>query len=269
MHVVVTGGSSGIGLEVAKIYARRGASVSLIARNAGRLETARGEIEQHSAGATKVFIVSADAAVGSEISAAIKACEAAHGPCDILVASAGIVEPGLFHEQTPQAFEAQWRTNFTGVVNTVRDVYASMRDRGEGRIMIVSSAAAFIGIPAYAAYCGSKSALVGFADALRLEAMSKGVPVGGAGGVTVGICFPPDTDTPQLARELQSRPREAEILMGRIKPRRTEEIAARLVAGIDRRSAHVYFTGSIAALALFGPLVRPFIEIWYRLKLGR
>lgn len=261
MHVVVTGGSSGIGLEVAKIYARRGASVSLIARNADRLETARREIEQYSAGATKVFVVPADAAVSAEISAAIKACEAAHGPCDILVASAGIVEPGWFHEQTAEAFEAQWRTNFTGVVNTVRDVYASMRGRGEGRIMIVSSAAAFIGIPAYAAYCSSKSALVGFADALRLEAMPK--------GVTVGICFPPDTDTPQLARELQSRPREAEILMGRIKPRRAEEIAVRLVTGIDRRSAHVYFTGSIAALALFGPLVRPFIEIWYRVKVGR
>jgi 3-dehydrosphinganine reductase len=88
-------------------------------------------------------------------------------------------------------------------------------------------------------------------------------------GITVGVCFPPDTDTPQFSRELESRPKEAELLMGRIKPRQAQEIAERLVSGIDRRSAHVYFTASISALALFGPLARPFVEIWYRLKLGR
>lgn len=261
MHVVVTGGSSGIGLEVAKVYALRGASVSLIARNLDRLEKACSEIEKSSGGRAKVFCAAADAAVCTEMSSAIMACEAAHGPCDILVASAGVVEPGWFHEQAPDLFESQWQTNFVGVVNAVRAVYAGMRSRGAGRIMIVSSAAAFIGIPAYAAYCSSKSALVGFADSLRLEAMPK--------GVTVGVCFPPDTDTPQLSRELESRPKEAELLMGRIKPRRAQEIAERLVSGIDRRSAHVYFTASISALAMFGALARPFVEIWYRLKLGR
>lgn len=261
MHVVVTGGSSGIGLEVAKIYARRGASVSLIARNIDRLNAARTEIEQASGGKAKVFAAAADAAVRAEISAAIQACEASHGPCDILVASAGIVEPGWFHEQAPDLFDVQWQTNFAGVANVVRPVYSGMRRRGQGRIMIVSSAAAFIGIPAYAAYCGSKAALVGFADALRLEAM--------ATGVSVGICFPPDTDTPQLSRELESRPKEAELLMGSIKPRPAKEIAEKIVVGIDRRSAHVYFTALIAALGLFGPLARPFIEIWYRLKSRR
>lgn len=261
MHVVVTGGSSGIGLEVAKIYARRGFPVSLIARNPDRLEAARREIEQACGGKVNIFLGAADAAVGAEISAAVQACETANGPCDILVASAGVVEPGWFHEQAPELFEAQWQTNFAGVANAVRAVYAGMRKRGQGRIMIVSSAAAFIGIPAYAAYCGSKSALVGFADALRLEAVST--------GVTVSICFPPDTDTPQFSRERQSRPKEAEILMGRIRPRPAGEIAEKLVSGIDRRGAHVYFTPSITALALFGPLARPFIEIWYRLRLGR
>ena len=261
MHVVVTGGSSGIGLEVAKVYARRGASVSLIARNMDRLEAARNEIERTLKDSGKVFVVGADVASGAELSAAIQACEAALGPCDILVASAGVVEPGWFHEQQADVFQAQWQTNVTGVVNAVRAVYAGMRRRGEGRIMIVCSAAAFIGIPAYTAYCASKSALVGFTDALRLEAM----PV----GVAVGICFPPDTDTPQLTRELHNRPKEAEMLMGRIKPRRAAEIAEKIISGIDRRSARVYFTASITALGLFGPLARPFIEIWYRLRIRK
>jgi 3-dehydrosphinganine reductase len=261
MHVVVTGGSSGIGLEVARIYARRGASVSLIARDAGRLATARLAIESVASADGRIFAVAASVGNAEELSSAIDACEAAFGPCDILVASAGIVEPGWFHQQSPDLFDAQWQTNFSGVVNTVRQVYAGMKARGEGRIMIVSSAAAFIGLPAYSAYCASKAALVGFADALRLEAMGT--------GVSVGICFPPDTDTPQLARELESRPQEAEILMGRIKPRQSDEIAALLVRGIDRRSSRVYFTASIAALALFGPLAKPFIELWYRFRTRR
>jgi 3-dehydrosphinganine reductase len=179
----------------------------------------------------------------------------------VVVACAGIVEPAWFHDQPADVFDGQWRTNFVGVADAVRLVYAGMRTRGQGRIMIVSSAAAFVGIPAYAAYCASKSALVGFADALRLEA----IPA----GVTVGICFPPDTDTPQLAKELQSRPREAEILMGKIRPRPAPRIAEAIVAGIDRGAARIYFSLSIAALAMFAQLLKPWIELWYRLRAGR
>ena len=80
MHVVVTGGSSGIGLEVARIYARRGASVSLIARDPSRLEIARQEIRRIGEGKAQVFAAAADVAVEKDVSAAIRACEAALGP---------------------------------------------------------------------------------------------------------------------------------------------------------------------------------------------
>jgi 3-dehydrosphinganine reductase len=260
MHVIVTGGSSGIGLEVARIYAGRGASVSILARNPVPLEAARLDLEGRAADVGRIFAAAADVAAGDELSRAIAACEAALGPCDVVVACAGIVEPAWFHDQPADVFDGQWRTNFVGVVDPVRLVYAGMRARGQGRIMIVSSAAALVGIPAYAAYCASKSALVGFADALRLET----VP-----GVTIGICFPPDTDTPQFARELQSRPREAEILMGKIRPRPAPRIAEAIVAGIDRGAARVYFSLPIAALAMFAPLLKPWIELWYRLRAGR
>ncbi len=257
MHVVVTGGSSGIGLEVARIYAARGASVSIIARDPQRLQAARLQIEQSAPGSL-LCATAADVCDADSLAGAIGACEAQLGPCDILVACAGTVDPVLFHEQSDEGFRAQWETNFTGVVNAVRHVYAGMRDRGDGRIMVVSSAAAFLGIPAYTAYCASKSALVGFVDALRLEAQSS--------GISVGICYPPDTDTPQLAHELRKRPKEADMLMGRIRPRRADKIASLIVGGIDRRKARVYFTVSVAALALFGPSLKPWIELWCRLR---
>jgi 3-dehydrosphinganine reductase len=261
MHVVVTGGSSGIGLEVAKIYAAKGASVSIIARNPERLQSAHERIEKAAANGARVFSAAADVADSAALSAAISACEAARGPCDTLIVSAGVVDPAWFYEQSDEAFRAMWETNFHGAVNAVRAVYQGMRKRRDGRIMIVSSAAALIGIPAYAGYCGSKAALVGFVDALRLEAMPD--------GISVGICFPPDTDTPQLAWEVHCRPREAQMLMGKVKPRRADSIAAGIVEGTTKRKARVYFTLSIAALSIFGPFIKPFVELWYRLRTRR
>jgi 3-dehydrosphinganine reductase len=260
MHVVVTGGSSGIGLEVAKIYAAKGVSVSIVARNSERLQSACERIESAATAGANVFSAAADVADPAALSAAIAACEAVQGPCDTLVVSAGIVDPAWFYEQSGEAFRAMWETNFHGAVNAVRAVYQGMRKRREGSIMIVSSAAALIGIPAYAGYCGSKAALVGFVDALRLEAMPD--------GISVGICFPPDTDTPQLAWEAQCRPREAQMLMGKVKPRPADSIAAAIVDGISKRKARIYFSLSIAALAIFGPAIKPFVELWYRVRVG-
>ncbi|SFB50737.1 Short-chain dehydrogenase [Rhizobium sp. NFR07] len=261
MHVVVTGGSSGIGLEVAKIYAAKGVSVSIVARNPEKLQSAHERIEKAAATGATVYSAAADVADATALSAAISACEAAQGPCDTLVVSAGIVDPAWFYEQSDEAFRAMWETNFHGAVNAVRTVYQGMRKRREGRIMIVSSAAALIGIPAYAGYCGSKSALVGFVDALRLEAMPD--------GISVGICFPPDTDTPQLAWEIHCRPREAQMLMGKVKARPADSIAADIVNGITKRRARVYFSLSIAALSIFGPAIKPLVEVWYRFRTRR
>jgi 3-dehydrosphinganine reductase len=260
VHVVITGGSSGIGLAVATIYARRGYRVSLIGRNVARLEAAREAIRREATNAS-IFTTSADVSLADQAANALTDCEVAHGPCDILVASAGVVEPGWFHDQEGAAWRAQWQTNLDGVANAVHFAYPKMRQRGRGSVMIVSSAAAFIGIPAYAAYCASKAALVGFADSLRLEAMPS--------GVRIGICFPPDTDTPQLAQELRGRPAEAQMLMGRIRPRPAGEIAAKIVYGIDKGRARVYFNLSVWALAMFGPMLRPWIALWYTARVGR
>lgn len=252
MHVIVTGGSSGIGLEVARIYARMGGHVSLIARDLPRLEQARSDLVAHVPDLKdKIRTAPADIGTASEIASAVAACESAFGPCDILVASAGTVEPGLFEEQTSQAFAAQINTNLFGTVNTVRAVYASMQRRRTGRIMIVSSGAALIGIHGYTAYCSSKSALIGFAEALQAEAS--------ANGVKVSICFPPDTLTPQLEKELPHRSPQAQSLMGAAPPWPASDVAERIVRGIATGRSKVYFGFSITALGLLGPLIKPFL----------
>ncbi len=91
--------------------------------------------------------------------------------------------------------------------NTIRAALPGLRLTG-GRLMIVGSGAGLIGLYGYAAYCATKSALVGLADSLRLELASD--------RISVGLCYPPDTETPQLAQERPLRPAEAEIMMGKV-----------------------------------------------------
>lgn len=253
-HVIITGGSSGIGLEIARIYADRGARISLLARTLSTLEAAQAELARTNATA-KVLIDSADVTDEIQTVEAIRRCEESFGPCDILITSAGIVEPGVFETISTEAFERQMRTNFTGSVNAVRAVYAGMKQRRCGRIMLVSSGAGLIGIYGYAAYSASKFALHGFAEALRSEARPQ--------GVSVSVCFPPDTETPQFTRELEHRPLEAAVIMGSVAPWASSAVAARIVRAIDKRSFEVFFGLSLGSLGRFGSTLKPFLNWWF------
>jgi short-subunit dehydrogenase len=256
VHVIITGGSSGIGLEVARLYLRSGASVSLVARGIDRLEAARNDLERSVAGSrARIAIASADTHIEPELQKAFAFCEEVNGPCDILIASAGIVEPALFDQQAPDVFAAQIGTNLMGTVHAVRCVYPGMKGRRAGKIMIVASGAALIGIHGYSAYCASKSALVGFAEALRWEAETF--------GVGVSICFPPDTRTPQFDQERPKRSPQARRLMGAAPAWEADAVAAKIVRATVQGKAKLYFGLSLTALGWFGPLIKPVLIWWY------
>ncbi|WP_075292571.1 SDR family oxidoreductase [Pararhizobium arenae] len=253
-HVIVTGGSSGIGLAVARIFAARGAHISLLARTPELLVAARENLLA-TYPETKVHIESVDVADNTAVADVVLRCEALLGPCDTLVASAGIVQPGRFENMPAAVFDRQIDTNFTGSANAVRAVYGAMKARGDGRIMLVSSGAGLIGIYGYSAYSASKFALHGFAEALRAEARPH--------GVTVSVCFPPDTVTPQLAREIAERPPEAAVVMGKVAPWPAEAVAARIVNAIDRGTFEVFFGATLYGLGRFGSLAKPFLNRWF------
>jgi short-subunit dehydrogenase len=253
-HVIITGGSSGIGLALARIYAGRGARISLLARTLSALEAAQGELAKDRDAST-VRIESTDVVDESQTAAAIRRCEDAFGPCDILITCAGVVEPGLFEALSSDAFDRQLQTNFSGSIHAVRAVYAGMKARRSGRIMLVSSGAGLIGIHGYTAYCASKFALHGFAEALRSEARPH--------GIRISVCFPPDTETPQFARELEHRPPEAAVIMGRVAPWPADAVASRIVRAIDRGEFEVFFGWTLRALGRFGSTVKPFLNWWF------
>lgn len=245
MHVIITGGSSGIGLEVARSYLKNGHRVSIIARDTVRLASAKNELAAISA---MIDVVEADVCDIEGITSAIQFCELNAGPCDLLVTSAGVVEPALFQDADHVSFRRQIDTNLMGTVNAVNAIYAGMRARGHGAIMLISSAAGHLGIPGYTAYCASKAAVASFAESLRCEAEK---------GIYVGVCFPPDTQTPQLVQELKSRPYVATLLIGKSKPWPVKKIAQQIVVAIEGRKPELHFGFRLKALALFGGIVKP------------
>ncbi|WP_432026303.1 SDR family oxidoreductase [Streptomyces sp. 1222.5] len=243
--MIVTGGSSGIGLATARLFARRGAKVSLIARGRKRLEEAAKEL---SAAAR-----AADVADQAALTRAIAELEEEQGqPCDILIASAGLARPGHFLELPDEVFRQMMEVDYFGTLYAIRAVAPGMVERGHGSVVAVSSAAGLIGIFGYSAYGPAKFAVRGLMESVRAELNPH--------GVHVGVVFPPDVDTPQLAEENQWKPEETRVVGGTIKPLTAEKVAAAMVDGIERQRFVTCPDAATRALARFGSVLLPFLN---------
>lgn len=225
-HAIITGGSSGIGLAVAHRLAARGLAVTLIARDPAKLDQARLEVEaRRNNPAQPVQALSADVSDEAALTAAIGQAVAIAGPPTLLIASAGIAVPGYFAELSGAIFRETMEINYFGSLYAVRAVVPMMRANG-GRIVLVSSGAGLIGLFGYAAYSPSKFALRGLAESLDAELRHE--------GVRVSICFPPDTDTPQLATENLTKPAETKMMTAGAQTLSADAVAASILRGIDR-----------------------------------
>lgn len=223
----ITGGSSGIGLALAKHFAARGAQVWIAARRMDQLLAAQGQIQAACISASQqVGILQLDVADHDQITAVAAELESKAGAPDYLVNSAGVVHPGEFLKLDLHRFEWMMDINYFGTVYTTRALLPAMVKRGSGHIINISSSAGFIGVYGYTAYCASKFAVRGFSDALRSEIKNC--------GVSVSLVFPPDTDTPQLAYEEPFKPpitREVTKSAGLMSP---DQVARKVLDGVDR-----------------------------------
>lgn len=255
-HVLITGGSSGIGLALARQAAGEGARVSLIGRDATRLASAVASLPA----ATTVFCATADVSVEAEITAAIRSAEAVHGPVDVLITSAGMAQPGYFEAIPTGVFERTMAVNYFGTLYAIKAVEPSMRARRTGSIVLISSGAGLVGLFGYTAYAPSKFALRGLAEALRAELKPA--------GITVTIVYPPDTDTPQLTAENLTKPAETKALTACAGIWSAESVARATLSGVRRGKFSVTPGFTLTALNGLHSAIAPLLR-WHFDRIAR
>uniref|UniRef100_A0A914CCD0 3-dehydrosphinganine reductase n=1 Tax=Acrobeloides nanus TaxID=290746 RepID=A0A914CCD0_9BILA len=207
-HAFVTGGSKGIGKEIAIELVRRGCqTVSIAARKRKDLEAAAQVISSHCKQNQKVHYYELDVSTDYKtIEAVIQKAVSESGPIDFLVNNAGLVAQGAFDDLPIESFESQLKINYLSAVYTTRAVVESMKSRRNGHITFVSSAAGQCAIWGYTAYSPSKFAIRGFAEALHMELLPY--------NIGVSILFPPNTETEGFQEELKTMPEEVKLISG-------------------------------------------------------
>jgi NAD(P)-dependent dehydrogenase (short-subunit alcohol dehydrogenase family) len=245
--ILVTGAARGIGAELARRAAARGARVALVGLEVDRLAALARELgDRHGFWDCDV---TDQAALDRTVAAAISTL----GGLDAVVANAGIASYGTVAISPADALARVVDVNLTGAIRTARATLAALRAR-RGYLLFVSSAAALAHAPGMAVYAATKIALQHFAGALRLELAHE--------GVDVGVAYPGWIET-DLMRDVQRDiPGFDDMRRGLPPPFSTVtplgDCADALVTAVERRRRTIYVP---RALGLFAPL-RPVLWSW-------
>jgi len=191
VHAVVTGGGSGIGAATAAALLRAGARVTLMGRDAARLEAQRASLGD----ADKVACVSVDVTDEAAVEAAFTQAAEQLGAIDVLVNNAGQAQAAPFAQTDLALWRRMLDVNLTGAFLCTRAVLPTMLARKHGRIVNVASTAGQVGYPYVAAYCASKHGVIGMTRALALEVATQ--------GVTVNAVCPGYTETELLQASIE------------------------------------------------------------------
>jgi NAD(P)-dependent dehydrogenase (short-subunit alcohol dehydrogenase family) len=172
--VVITGGSRGLGLLLAREFGREGARVTLAARDEVELQRARDDLSSRGIDAA---VIVCDVGNREDATQLIHDVAARTGGIDVLVNNAGVIKVGPLDHMQRGDFEEAMAVHFWGPLHTMLAAIPDMRRRGGGRIVNISSIGGKIGVPHLTPYCASKFALTGLSDSVRGELAKDGIRV--------------------------------------------------------------------------------------------
>lgn len=240
-NIIITGGSSGLGLELARYYAKKGNNIGLIARDPGKLQSAAEQLQTLSPN-IKVIWHSADVSVPEAAGEAISQLAGFLGGLDLLINSAGILREGRFEEIPIETFREVMDINLFGTINIIKAALPYLK-ASKGTVVNIASMAAHTGVFGYTTYTASKHALAGFTESLRYEMKPQ--------GVSVQIICPPEFDSPMVDELNRNRTPEnrAHVLMIPTQP--LEVIVKSTVKAIESGRYHTV-TGFKAKSTAFG-----------------
>lgn len=234
-HILVTGGSSGIGLACAKRAAFLGANVTILGRRVDVLEQAAAEIQAARTADTFVQVISADVSQEEVVRIALCGLIDDRGLPDMVINSAGVTHPGEFTNISTDIFHWNMDINYFGTVNVLKTLVPGMIQRRSGKIINISSGAGLFVYYGYTAYGAAKSAVNGLSEGLRMELKPY--------GVQVSVVISGDTNTPQLEYENKYKPditRAINQVGGLLQP----EQVAREIFDQASRGKYLILTGS-------------------------
>ncbi|TKR68509.1 hypothetical protein L596_024482 [Steinernema carpocapsae] len=228
-HAYVTGGSKGIGKQIAIELIKKGCSVTIAARKVSDLEAAAKELKllcESRGKGQKVQWYSYDVTESSEkIEEMIREAEKELGPIGVLINNAGFSTQEAFEDLPISSFENQMKVNYLSGVYAARAIISSMKSLGGGHIGFVSSAAGQCAIWGYSAYSPAKFAVRGFAEALHMEMLPY--------NIGVSILFPPNTATEGFQVELATMPEQVKLISDSAGLFQPEYVAKTFVSDIE------------------------------------
>jgi NAD(P)-dependent dehydrogenase (short-subunit alcohol dehydrogenase family) len=172
--VLITGGSRGLGLVLARRLGRMGARIAILARDQEELRRARADLRERG---TDVLAIQCDVRDSAQVEVAVRAVAAQLGPIDVLINNAGVITVGPMELMTDEDHEEALQTHFWGPLHMTLAVLPEMRRRGRGRIVNISSIGGKVPVPHLLPYCASKFALTALSEGMRAELLKDGVVV--------------------------------------------------------------------------------------------
>ena len=172
--VLITGGSRGLGLVLARELVQEGARLAICARDAAELERARADLEKRGA---QVIAVPCDITERAQVQEMVRVVQGRFGRIDVLINNAGVIQVGPLEVMTLEDYEQAMNVHFWGPLYTTLAVLPEMRQRRDGRIVNISSIGGKIGVPHLVPYSASKFALAGLSEGLRAELAKDGITV--------------------------------------------------------------------------------------------